>query len=63
MPQQSPMCSPAGERRRVSENQRKLYLDYIKILEQHRKILRQQDVGMMHKNIGAIKFWNNAGKC
>lgn len=33
MPQQSPMCSPAGERRRVSENQRKLYLDYIKILE------------------------------
>jgi len=25
--------------------------------------LRQQDVGMMHKNIGAIKFWNNAGKC
>ena len=33
MPQQSQMCSPAGERRRVSENQRKLYLDYIKILE------------------------------
>ena len=62
MPQQSPMCSPAGERRRVSENQKTVFGLY-KNIGITQKDIERQDVGMMHKNIGAIKFWSNAGKC